>query len=200
MDECIDIAALFALEPKSDLPPPIVSPSYDPSSLKFLEGIHRRKSEGLKLLLKARGWPSSDKVKQPHAEEAAFMIVQHADYDPQLQRECHAMMVESVASGKTRPGLLAFLTDRILCNEGRHQRFGTQIREVTNGCFVPKPLEDPDHIDELRKQAGLDETLSDYLMRVNAGDLLLYRPLLDGYGEELEEIRLNKVVEFPVKG
>ena len=94
-------------------------------------------------------------------------------------------------------GFLAFLTDRILCNEGKHQRFGTQIREAANGCFVPKPIEDPDRVDELRAQAGIRESLSDYFIRVNNGDLLLYRPLLNGYAEELEEQKAKKVVEFP---
>jgi hypothetical protein len=198
MNETLDITSLFALEPAAELPPPKVSPTYDVSSLKFLEGIHRRKSEGLKMILAQSGWPDAARFGE-HGEAAAFMIVQHADYDPQLQRLCHALMVERAKLGEIKYGYLAFLTDRILCNSGRHQRFGTQIREVTNGCFVPKPIEDPEHVDELREQVGLDETLSDYFIRVNAGDLLLYRPLLGHYADELEEIKENKVVEFPGK-
>jgi hypothetical protein len=106
-------------------------------------------------------------------------------------------MLECALKGKVQLGFLAFLTDRILCNEGKHQRFGTQIREVMNGCFVPKPIEDPDHVDELRQKVGLFETITDYYQRVNNGDLLLYRPLLNGFAEELEARKASKVVEFP---
>ncbi len=169
---------------------------YDPSSIKFLENIHRRKSEALKDIVATRGWPDN-KAYDGHAEAAAFMIVQHADYDPEFQKYCHGLMLENAARGKASLGFIAFLTDRILCNAGRHQRFGTQIREVTNGCFVPKPIENPEKVDEFRQMAGIGECLSDYLQRVNGGDLLLYRPLLNGYAEELEERKENKVIEFP---
>jgi hypothetical protein len=68
---------------------------------------------------------------------------------------------------------------------------------VSNGCFVPKPIEDPDHIDDMRAQAGLEETLTDYYQRVNDGDLLLPRPLLSGYGEEVSDIHTAEVIPFP---
>lgn len=188
---------LFSLESK-EAALPLVATAYHESSLQFLEGIHRRKSEDLKLLLQAYGWKGLA-AANPHAQEAAFMIVHHADYDIALQRDCHAQMLQSVREGNTQPSFLAFLTDRILCNEGHHQRFGTQVREVSNGCFVPKPIEDPDQVDVLRDEVGLMESLSEYLQRINNGDLVLFRPLLNGYAEELEEIKENKVIEFPKK-
>jgi hypothetical protein len=191
-----DITTLFSLEPADDLPPPSVSPVYHESSLKFLENIHRRKSEDLKQVIAENGWPDAERFGE-HAEAAAFMIVQHADYDPELQELCHTLLLERVHKNRARMGYLAFLTDRILCNFGKHQRFGTQIREVTNGCFVPKPMEDPEHVDELREQVGLGESLADYYHRVNSGDLLLYRRVLNGYAEELEEQKAHKVIEFP---
>lgn len=196
--ENINIAALFSLTSPEQLGAPDTSPMYDPSSLKFLENIHRRKSEALKEIVLHRGWPHK-KEYDGHAEAAAFMIVQHADYDPEFQKHCHALMLRGIENGSNSPAFLAFLTDRILCNEGKHQRFGTQIREVTNGCFVPKPIEDPDQVDTLRAQVGIEECLSDYLQRVNDGDMLLYRPLLNGYAEELEERKEKKILEFPQK-
>ena len=172
----INMDTLFALSAPDDLDPPAISTCYDPSSLEFLAGIHRGKSERLKYFVLKAGWPSAGMYGED-AEAAAFMIVQHADYDIEFQILCHRLMLESAKRGMTKPGFLAFLTDRILCNKGNHQRFGTQIREVTNGCFVPKPMQDAEHVDELRAQAGLDETLSDYYARINNGDLLLYRQL-----------------------
>lgn len=191
-----DFQTLFRLSNPESLPPPAVSPAYDPSSLAFLEQFHRRKSDTLKGMIALQGWPELGEYSEDQ-QAAAFMIVVHADYDPDFQLACHALMLESAKSGKTKPGFIAFLTDRILCNQGKYQRFGTQIREVSNGCFVPKPIEDSDRVDELRSQAGLDETLSDYFARVNTGDLLLYRHLLGDYAEELEHRKETKVIEFP---
>lgn len=189
---------LFSLSEPDSLPPLGVSPAYHPSSLQFLEGLHHRKSEALKEFIVESGWPDEQRFGE-NAESAAFMIAQHADYDLELQIACHQLLLESAERKTTkRLGFLAFLTDRILCNMGKHQRFGTQIREVSNGCFVPKPMQDAEHIDELRKEAGLEESLSDYYIRVNGGDMLLYRPLIEEYARKLEEIRANKVVPlFP---
>ena len=187
---------LFSLASPEGLEAPATSPVYHPSSLQFLENIHRRKSDALKEIVLTQGWPDN-KSYDGHAEAAAFMIVQHADYDLEFQELCHAHMLAGLKKGKNSVGFLAFLTDRILCNKGKHQRFGTQIREVTNGCFVPKPIEDPEKIDVLRRDVGLTESLSEYFLRINAGDLLLYRPLLNGYAEELEERKEHKVIEFP---
>lgn len=198
MADTLDFDTLFSLESPTHLGAPAISPTYDPSSIKFLENIHKRKSDALKTIVMARGWPDHTEY-DGHAEAAAFMIVQHADYDGEFQEHCHALMLAGVRQGRNSPAFLAFLTDRILCNKGIHQRFGTQIREADNGCFVPKPLEDGDNIDTLRARVGIEETLADYFQRVNGGDLLLYRPLLNGYAEELEERKENKVIEFPVK-
>lgn len=196
MSTSIDLNRLFSLANPPDLPPPAASPAYDSEALRFLEGIHRRKSDALKAIIEREGWPELGDYSDD-AQATAFMIVVHADYDLEFQLHCHKLMLESAAHGKTKLGFIAFLTDRILCNRGRYQRFGTQIREVRNGCFVPKPLEDPDHIDELRAQAGIEEDLSDYYARVNGGDLLLYRHLLGDYADELEHRKETKVIEFP---
>lgn len=195
MPENIDFVSLFALTNPEGLPPPAVCPAYDSSALQFLESFHRRKSDALKMIVEAQGWPQLGEYDEDQ-QAAAFIIVQHADYDPDLQQHCHRLMLESAGQGKTKLGFLAFLTDRILCNQGKYQRFGTQIREVTNGCFVPKPIEDSEQVDSLREQAGLNETLSDYYARVNTGDLLLYRYLLGDYALELEHRKETKVIDF----
>lgn len=194
----INMDILFALTEPEELDTPPVKTAYDPSSLEFLAGFHRDKSDFLKAFVEKHGWPDARRYGED-TEAAAFMIAQHADYDIEFQKHCHQLMLESAKRGATKPGFLAFLTDRILCNQGRHQRFGTQIREVTNGCFVPKPMQDSDHVDELRAQAELGETLSDYYSRVNSGDLLLCRPLLGDLPMELQTAtpRECEVIPFP---
>lgn len=193
-----DLLALFTLDSPEGLEPPHLSPAWANSSLQFLEGIHRPKSEALKTIVMEHGWPLPGEYSD-HAQEAAFMIVLHADYDTDFQKHCHGLMLEQATRGKTTLGFLAFLTDRILCNQGKHQRFGTQIREAANGCFVPKAVEDGERIDELRNQADLKETMLEYYQRVNGGDLLLPRPLLNGYAELWEGKAASNVIRFPDK-
>lgn len=178
MHDTAHLNHLFTLSTSAEAPPK-VSPAYNLSSLRFLEGIHRRKSEALKGFIAENGWPTASRFGDD-MEEASFLVALHSDYDPQFQMMCHALMLQLARQGRLKLGYLACLTDRILCNLEKHQRFGTQIREVENGCFVPKPLEDPDHVDDLREEVGLKETLAEYLQRINAGDLVFYRPLLGG--------------------
>lgn len=194
MSDTLDLDALFSLE--GALPPPTHCPAPSASALEFLQQIHRRNSESLKVIVQNDGWPTRVTVSA-NAAAAAFMVVQHADYDPEFQRLCHGLMLEAAHKDEIDLGFLAFLTDKILINNGKHQRFGTQIREVANGCFVPKPIEDPDAVDALRESVGLQETLADYFQRVNDGDLLLYRPLLGEYAYELEHAKETKVIPFP---
>ena len=196
MSDEIDMDALFSLE--DPLPPPAIPTAPSASALDFLSQIHRRKSDSLKAIVAESGMPTLRNAA-PNAVAAAFMIVQHADYDPELQLQCHSLMVSAAKKGEMPLGFVAFLTDKILTNNGKHQRFGTQIREVSNGSFVPKSLEDPDNVDVLREQVGLGENLSDYFQRVNDGDLLLYRPLLGEYAHELEHTKETKVIPFPQK-
>jgi len=194
------LLALFSLESPEGLEPPRTPTKWADSSLAFLAGIHGAKSNALKAIVEENGWPQ-DAQYTDHAEAAAFMIVLHADYDLQFQTQCHALMLELATRGKIALGYLAFLTDRILCNKGLHQRFATQVREAANGCFVPKSMEEEDDIelvDRMRIEAGLSENLFDYYQRVNSGDLLLPRPLLGDYADIWERKPADSnVITFP---
>lgn len=195
------LLALFSLESPEGMDAPHTDTRWAASSLSFLAGIHGAKSNALKDIVNTHGWPQ-DEDYTDHAEAAAFMITLHADYDVEFQIQCHSLMLELATRKKIALGYLAFLTDRILCNKGLHQRFGTQIREATNGTFVPKALEHDDEaeVDALRKEAGLDESLFEYYQRVNSGDLLLPRPLLGEYADIWEhKPDESNVITFPKK-
>ena len=55
---------------------------------------------------------------------------------------------------------IAYLTDRVLVNEGKPQVYGTQFHRV-NGERKPRPIEDAETVDERRKSMQLT-TLKDY--------------------------------------
>jgi hypothetical protein len=56
--------------------------------------------------------------------------------------------------GEVAPAQPAYLEDRILCCEGRAQRFGTQFDWDENGELSPQPIEDEHNVDLRRRSVG----------------------------------------------
>jgi len=126
------------------------------AEMKALDGRHTAR---LKQIVDAWGWPTSSLVGEK-AAHAAWLLVQHADADPAFQRRCLDLMAKLPAaevSGKD----VAYLSDRVLLAEGKPQRFGTQFEKDAAGKWVPKKLEDPEHVDARRREVGL-MPLADY--------------------------------------
>ena len=94
------------------------------------------------------------------ADRNGWLLVQHADRDPDFQRAILAVLEELVPLGETSPSNFAYLFDRVASAEGRPQRYGTQGRCV-GATWQPNPLEDPAGVDELRSSVGLG-TLAEY--------------------------------------
>jgi hypothetical protein len=70
----------------------------------------------------------------------------------------------SINQGEALPAHLAYLEDRVRVNAGQPQLYGTQFT-VTDGHFGPRPIEDPQWLDERRAAAGL-EPFADYEARM----------------------------------
>lgn len=101
------------------------------------------------------GWPTADLVGEEGAR-AAWLIAQHADRQLDVQRRALRLMEQAVAAGIAGPRELAFLRDRTLVNEGRKQIYGTQIAGLRGGAPVPWPCEDPQRMDALRVEVGIE--------------------------------------------
>lgn len=112
-----------------------------------------RNAERLDAVIAEHGWPSAVLVGV-HGVEAAWLVALHADHDVAFQRRCLDLMAEAVAAGEPSAHWLAYLTDRVLVNEGRPQRFGTQYRRAGGGLEL-HPLEDPGDVDDRRAAVGL---------------------------------------------
>jgi hypothetical protein len=116
-------------------------------------------------VLSARGWPGRALVGDDGAA-AAWLLAQHADDDPAAQRVFLHALREAVAYGEASPAHLAYLEDRVRVNAGQPQLYGTQFT-VTGTDFGPRPIEDPDRLDERRAAAGLEPFAEyDALMRL----------------------------------
>jgi hypothetical protein len=117
-------------------------------------------------LLATRGWPGRTLAGEDGAE-AAWLLAQHADLAPDLQRAFLDALCDAVAQGEASPAHLAYLEDRVRVHAGQPQLYGTQFT-VNGGTFEPCPIEDPARLDERRAAAGL-EPFADYEVRIKAG-------------------------------
>jgi hypothetical protein len=134
-----------------------------------LDELDHANTEWLRDVIEHRGWPLSSEVGVDGAN-AAWLLAQHADQDPALQRRCLDLMAEAVAGGQASKSDYAYLTERVLLAEGRPQRYGTQFTQRDSG-WEPHELEDPGRVDDRRADMGLG-TLGEYaeMLRKAYGD------------------------------
>lgn len=114
-----------------------------------------RNGDRLREILLRHGWPTAARVGE-EAAQCAWLVAQHADQQLDVQRLALRLLVERVERGAAPPRQEAFLRDRVLVNEGRSQRYGTQIAGVVDGAPVPWPVEDPGRMDDRRAAVGID--------------------------------------------
>jgi hypothetical protein len=113
----------------------------------------------LKTLLPPKGWFG---VTEYGAQTSAnaWLLVQHADRDPEFQREILKRLEPLAASGEVDPSNYALLFDRVALSYSDAstralQRYGTQGQCTGPGTWAPFPVEDPDKLDERRRSVGL---------------------------------------------
>jgi hypothetical protein len=109
--------------------------------------------------IKQYGWPGKSLVGE-QAAHAAWLLVQHADADPDFQEQCLEQM-KAAAPGEVVSIDIAYLTDRVLVARGRPQVYGTQCEEV-DGRFQPRACIEPEALDQRRKEVGL-QPIKEYL-------------------------------------
>ena len=120
----------------------------------------------IRQLVDSIGWPGGDRFGAD-AAHAAFMLVQHADRDPDFQARMLPQLTAAVERGEASPIDLAYLVDRVRVKQGRPQVYGTQYDvakdaagNVTAGpdgklrYLIPVVVK-PDELDARRAAAGL---------------------------------------------
>lgn len=127
----------------------------------------RARSARLAAIVGEHGWPGRSLVGDDGAN-AAWLLVQHADRDVELQERCLELLARAVAEGEASRRNLAYLDDRVRVNRGREQVYGTQFHG-RGESFAPRPIEDPERLDERRVSAGL-EPFAEYEARLRAVD------------------------------
>jgi hypothetical protein len=118
-----------------------------------MQEVHRQTAYALEKVISTHGWPGVSKVGVEGAT-AAWLIAQHAICTPRLQRKFLQHLSRAAETGDAPLSQVAFLTDRILHNEGKPQIYGTVLDWNENGELTCE-LENRDKVDELRADVGL---------------------------------------------
>ncbi len=122
-------------------------------------------TQDMKQLLSRHGW---FKISQwgIEADRQAWLLVQHADNDPEFQREVLQKLNRLYKIKETNPSNYAYLWDRVASSfsdpsKRMPQRYGTQGQCVGAGQWEPLPIEDEKNVDKRRKEVGLP-TMAEY--------------------------------------
>lgn len=115
----------------------------------------------MKRIVAKYGWPTR-KMVGSDGTRAAWLLVQHADLAVAFQRRCLTLLEAHNSDGQVDRADLAYLTDRVLVNEGKPQVYGSQVH-VVDGVRKPRPIRDPENVDKRRKSMGLNKTLKEYI-------------------------------------
>jgi hypothetical protein len=122
--------------------------------------LDKKHTQRMKQIIEQHGWPGKSLVGV-QAANAAWLLVQHADQDRAFQKKCLPLLEAAVKKGEATGQQLAYLTDRVLCGEGKKQRYGTQLKQEGDK-MVPQPIEDEANVDKRRAEIGL-QPLAEYI-------------------------------------
>lgn len=127
------------------------------------DAAHARR---LKEIVEEWGWPTRATAGE-EASNAAFLLIQHADGDPEFQAATLPLLEEAAARDEIPLRDVAYLTDRVRAKQGRPQVYGTQYGVRTDSAgnvvadsagnitYVLPVVEDVENLDARRSAAGL---------------------------------------------
>jgi hypothetical protein len=116
--------------------------------------VDRDNTEWLETVVAEHGWPGLRLVGAEGAH-AAWLLAQHADERPDLQRHWLQLLQAAAGTGDAEPRNVAYLHDRLATADRRPQRHGTQWIKLGERISLA-PLEDPQRVNAYRTAAGLD--------------------------------------------
>jgi hypothetical protein len=117
-------------------------------------GVDEDNTRWLRTEVHRTGWFKAS-VYGDMAEGAAWLMVQHADRDPEFQREILALLEPLLATHDTAPQEYALLFDRVAVKAGRPQRYGTQGKCTGTATWQESPVENEADLDKRRAEMSL---------------------------------------------
>jgi hypothetical protein len=129
-----------------------------------MKAVHEKNNKRIKEIIEKYGWPGNSIVGKD-AANAAWYIVQHAVSDTIFMNTCLPLLKNAVKHQEAELFHFAYLQDRVLTMAGKPQIYGTQHDIDNNGKAFPLPIKNPENVDALRKEMGL-EPLSEATKRI----------------------------------
>lgn len=114
--------------------------------------LNEKNLADLNKIIDEYGWPKKSDVGG-NAAGSAFLIVQHANIE--TQKKYLPFMKEAAENGEAEWGSLALLIDRVNLREGKKQIYGSQIGRKDDGTYFVSDLEEPEFVNQRRKEVGL---------------------------------------------
>jgi len=142
----------------------LVANPHDREVHKLVQQMDTENLTWLKRLVKDNGIPTVAQVGESGVHWT-WLLVQHADDDPQFQMSLQPIFVQRHKAGELPADDVAKLTDRVLLAAGKPQRFGTQF-DWYSGQFKPKGASNIADIEANRQALGL-MALADYACMMN---------------------------------
>lgn len=118
-----------------------------------MKALHEKNNLRFKEIIREFGWPTISLVGKD-ASKAAWLIAQHAILDKEFMNSCLELLQRAVKNNDAESFCFAYLKDRTLTMSGMPQIYGTQF-DFKDGEVVPFPIENPEIVDDLRKEMGL---------------------------------------------
>jgi hypothetical protein len=136
----------------------------NPTTRKMLEEVDRFHTDYLKAILEIHGWVAISKFGK-EADNQAWLLVQHADHDPDFQKHCVLQLQKLYPCGETDKKHYAYLYDRVALKSpdfGLKQRYGTQV-QINDDQMELYPFEGSfEDLNNRRREMGM-ETVEEYM-------------------------------------
>ncbi len=120
-----------------------------------IKAIHEKNNARIKEIINQYGWPGFSLVGK-EGSHASWLIVQHAVLDTQFMDKALSVLKEAINQGEAESWCFAYLQDRVLTMSNKLQIYGTQHDTDENGVVSPFPIKEPEKVDALRKEIGLE--------------------------------------------
>jgi hypothetical protein len=120
-----------------------------------LKKVLERNTKRVKEIIADNDWPGISNVGEK-GSTAMWLIVQHSVLDQIFMQSCVPILERQVKNNEAKGWQLAFLRDRTLMQQDKPQIYGTQHIDDKDGVVKPYKIQDPEKVDEFRKELGLE--------------------------------------------
>lgn len=118
--------------------------------------IDSANTKDLRDLMKIYGWFKISELGKETSRHA-WLLAQHADLNPDFQKEVLAILEKLYPIGEVDPANYAYLYDRLAAiADKRPQRYATQGQCAGPGNWQPFPTEDIENVDARRASMGIE--------------------------------------------